>query len=134
MTLERPSGPDGNHDYEGLSPVLGGYCSLMLNTTIEIWPLGALQHAEQIAHIAIWNDGTGNHQLGNYGYAITVEADSRFFNQATLPTELELRDMARAGAFDDDRIRATGHIHEHPRADGSTVLLGKVLVDAGLAG
>ena len=107
----------------------------MLNTTIEIWPFGSIEDANQIAHIAIWNEGTGDREFGNYGYAITVEADHRFFDEENrIPTEVELRDIARSEDFDDDRIRAIGHIRAHPRADGSTVLLGKVLVDAGLAG
>lgn len=109
----------------------------MLNTTIEIWPYGDISNRTTIAHVAIWNKGTyfvDGVQCADYGYCITHEYDDRFFDPVDEPlTEAELRDIARMEAFDDDQIRAHGVITGHPRRDGSTVLLGKVLVDAGLS-
>jgi len=109
----------------------------MLNTTIEIWPYGFSEGRQPIAHIAIWNQGTyfdDGVQYADYGYAITVEYDDRFFEPVEEPlTDLQLRDIARMEAFDDDQIRAHGVIRKHRRWDGATVLLGKVLADAGLA-
>ena len=38
----------------------------MLRITVEVVPLGFLDHAEPIAHMVISNDGTGTPDVGNY--------------------------------------------------------------------
>jgi hypothetical protein len=102
----------------------------MLNVTIEIWPWGDVDQRQAIAHVAIWNVGTymeDDVERADYSYCVTEEADDRFFDPTTLPSEAELRDMARSGTFDDDRIRAHGVIRGHVRRSGATALLARVL-------
>jgi len=40
----------------------------MIKINIELWPYGDEEHKSTIGEMAICNDGTGNHRVGNYKF------------------------------------------------------------------
>jgi hypothetical protein len=102
----------------------------MLNTTIELWPHGDVGSKRALAYVAIWNDGSGDDEFGNYGYAITTEHDPRWGAPGGVPWPPEWVDMIRRYEFADDTIDRQGTIKRFRRRDGSVKLLAVVLQDA----
>ncbi len=45
----------------------------MLEVKINLVPFGDYSNEKQIGYIKIWNDGTGNVNIGNYRYEIIEE-------------------------------------------------------------
>jgi hypothetical protein len=43
----------------------------MIEVKIDLIPFGIHNAARPIGHIKIWNDGTGDAKIGNYGYEIS---------------------------------------------------------------
>lgn len=72
----------------------------MLVLKVEIWPFGEQENAEPLAEIHIFNDGSGDKEIGHYW----------------------VEDASRGGA-DADFI---GRVKAHPRAKGFWPLLRRV--------
>lgn len=42
----------------------------MLEIDVKLIPFGIKDREQIISKLTIWNDGTGDHEIGNYGYKI----------------------------------------------------------------
>jgi len=45
----------------------------MLEVKIDLVPYGVRDWTKQIGYVKIWNDATGNHDVGNYGFEVRDE-------------------------------------------------------------
>jgi len=46
----------------------------MIEVKIDMVPFGVEKNRNQIGYIKIWNDATGDSEIGNYGYRIIAES------------------------------------------------------------
>ena len=114
--------------------------TLMLYMNIEIWPRGSMPDRSAIAKMAVWNDGTGDRDHGNYIYMITLEHDPRWGAPGGVITDDEFHNLILPHAktppdpdFRDDRIIHHGTIKGYPRRQGSLGLFTAALIDAGFS-
>lgn len=59
----------------------------MIEVKINLVPFGQRDYEKQIGFVKLWNDGTGNYEVGNYKYEIT--------NDRGLDIKGELKDFSR---------------------------------------
>lgn len=45
----------------------------MIKVTIEIYPYGKEEEKRQIGGLCIWNDGSGDHNIGNYEFMLGTD-------------------------------------------------------------
>lgn len=50
----------------------------MLEIDIKLIPFGIRDREHIIGRMTIWNDGTGDHEVGNYGYKIVTENKEKY--------------------------------------------------------
>lgn len=78
----------------------------MLKFTVELWPHGQESNRSVLLHADVWNDGTGNYEVGNYGYKVY---ESKWRRKRMTFTE--------------------GEIKGYPRQEGVAGLIALVLAD-----
>lgn len=50
----------------------------MLEIDIKLVPFGIKDRERVIARMTIWNDASGDHETGNYGYKIVTDRDEEY--------------------------------------------------------
>lgn len=98
----------------------------MISIDINLDPMGSVAHRESLATIAIWNDVTGDWEVGNYGWAISHQHDSIFGRRAARASGLEVptaHDLTKSGPW----VWKSGAVKGFRRDRGAVALLAQVM-------
>ena len=50
----------------------------MIEIDIKLVPFGIRDRERLLGRMTIWNDGTGDYKIGNYGYKIVIDGNEEF--------------------------------------------------------
>jgi hypothetical protein len=101
--------------------------------TIDLWPFGYSQDSECLSVIAIWNDGSGNRQFGNYKYRISHQFGTTLAQEAIKKTKIEKPTALQlSDDLNEPWVWKSGRIEKFERKQGAASLLAIVLKDAKL--
>lgn len=105
----------------------------MVAVTIDLWPFGYAQESKSLVTIAIWNDGSGDREKGNYKYRISHQLGT--FYAVTAAEKTKIENPTALDLCDDVNepwVWKSGRIENFKRQKGAACLLAAVLKDAKL--
>jgi len=98
----------------------------MISVEINLDPFGDVESRLPLALIAIWNDGTGDIEFGNYKWAVSHQFDSAFGQRAAKKSGIDEpgpHDLTGGGPW----VWKKGELTGFKRQAGAAALLGRVL-------